>query len=161
MLRHASVCLLFLGALGSAAAPAVGQGARLLPSAIPALPPAVRKELERRQCSIPQVPSDTTLRNVIQGHLRRAGQLDWAVLCAVPGYSSVLVFWSGGSPQHPSEVAVATGDEVLRTIDVIDSARIPQPQPVGIAHDALRVVLPESGAAATYYWDEPAKKWVA
>ncbi|HUL03553.1 MAG TPA: hypothetical protein VLV16_10035 [Gemmatimonadales bacterium] len=161
------ICLVVVGALHFGLPPAAGQ---LAPSAFPALPQAIRDELERRQCSIPQVPSDTTPQNVVQGHFRRSTQVDWAVLCAVHGYSSILVFWNGAAPRHPSEVAVATDAEYLqtvaggppifaRTIALEDAARIPQPQPVPITHDGIRNLGPGK-ASLIYYWDDRRDKWV-
>ncbi len=68
---------------------------RLAPSAFPSLPPAIRSALERRNCTIPQTVEIGGPHNVIAGHFRRPGQLDWAVLCSRGGISRVLVFWAG------------------------------------------------------------------
>ena len=65
---------------------------RLLPSHFPQLPVAIRQELTRRSCTIPQVWGDRKPSNVVQGMFIRQGELDWAVLCSVNRVSSILVF---------------------------------------------------------------------
>jgi hypothetical protein len=67
---------------------------RLRPSAFRELPDAVRLDLERRDCTVPQ-PSVNRRENVIRGPFARPGQTDWAVLCSAAGYESILVFWNG------------------------------------------------------------------
>jgi len=69
---------------------------RLAPSAFPSLPRAVRAELERRRCTIPQTIEIAGPHNVISGHFKNTKQVDWAVLCSRGGSSTVLVFWRGG-----------------------------------------------------------------
>jgi hypothetical protein len=168
------ICRVVAGALTLAPVHAVAQGdtgsvaTRLPPSAFPDLPSALQKDLERRGCTIPQVPTDSTPHNVLHGRFRRAKQGDWAVLCSVHGYSSILVFW-GGSPQHPGEVAVATDADCIRATDsapprfdrviaLADSAAIPKTQPVLITHDGIRDVC--GGKRSLHYWDDDPKRWI-
>lgn len=66
---------------------------RLPPSAFPELPTAIRADLERRGCTIPQVWSDMKPGNVLRGHFRDPNQVDWAVLCSVNRISTILVYW--------------------------------------------------------------------
>ena len=75
---------------------------RLSPAAFPDIPQSVRGELERRGCTIPQVPGAQVpgmagLQNVIRGEFAKPGQTDWAVLCSVNRVSSILVFWNGSA----------------------------------------------------------------
>ena len=50
------------------------QVTRLPPSAFPELPKSIRRELERRGCTIPQVWADKKPQNVIKGEFTRKGQ---------------------------------------------------------------------------------------
>ncbi len=68
---------------------------RLPPSAFPELPKAIRFDLERRGCTVPQSFTAVTPENVIQGTFTTSGQTDWAVLCSVRSTSSILVFRAG------------------------------------------------------------------
>jgi hypothetical protein len=76
---------------------------RLSPEAFPALPHSLRTELERRGCTIPQVPMIEGRQNVIHGEFSKPGQTDWAVLCSVRGVSSILIFWNS-SALHPAVI---------------------------------------------------------
>jgi hypothetical protein len=67
---------------------------RLPPSAFPALPAGIVRELQRRGCTIPQAYFKTP-NNVASGQFAHPGQRDWAVLCSIKGASSILVFWNG------------------------------------------------------------------
>jgi hypothetical protein len=78
---------------------------RLQPSMFPELPAAVRQDLERRACTIPQVSpffrDSQTAHNVIRGAFTAAGSSDWAVLCSVRDTSRILIYQEGGSvPSH-------------------------------------------------------------
>ena len=77
---------------------------RLPPAAFTQLPTPLRVELERRGCTIPQVPMIEAPHNVIQGEFAKPGQTYWAVLCSTGRVSSILVFWNG-SPTNPAELA--------------------------------------------------------
>jgi len=71
---------------------------RLAPSSFNQLPKTVRQELERRNCTIPQVWNGHQPGNVISGEFLKKGQKDWAVLCSVRLKSSILVL-PAASPQ--------------------------------------------------------------
>jgi len=64
---------------------------RLAPSSFSQLPNTVRQELERRNCTIPQLWNGHQPGNVIYGEFLKKGQKDWAVLCSVRLKSSILV----------------------------------------------------------------------
>src|ERR1700729_1325231 len=76
---------------------------RLSPAHFRELPTNLVAELQRRGCTIPQVPMVDGPHNVIKGEFRKPGQTDWAVLCSVNRISSILVFWNG-SEKNPGEV---------------------------------------------------------
>ena len=80
------------------------QVTRLAPSAFAELPPNIRRELERRGCTVPQVSADKKPQNVIKGEFTRKGQTDWAVLCSVNQISTILVF-RNASVRNPTELA--------------------------------------------------------
>jgi hypothetical protein len=112
-MSRAAVVLLFFTVAASAQqltpeqwAKADQQVRRLPPSGFPQLPAPVRTELERRGCTIPQVPMIDGPHNVIHGEFAKPGQTDWAVLCSIGQVSSILVFWNG-SPANPAEIAKA------------------------------------------------------
>lgn len=77
---------------------------RLPPSAFTELPTDIRRELERRGCTVPQVWEDKKPHNVINGEFTRKGQTDWAVLCSLNRVSTILIFRIA-SGRDPSELA--------------------------------------------------------
>jgi hypothetical protein len=83
--------------------PCFAQVTRLRPSAFPELPPAIVMDLQRRGCTIPQVPDIKGRHNVIKGEFAKPGQTDWAVLCSANRASSVLIFWNG-SEMNPAKI---------------------------------------------------------
>jgi hypothetical protein len=91
------------------------QTVRLPPSKFPQLPPAVRDELNRRGCRVPQLWEATKPGNVISGSFIHAGQIDWAVLCSVRRVSSVLIFRNSSS-DHVIEIARGADISVLQVI---------------------------------------------
>lgn len=76
---------------------------RLRPRDFPELPGDLASALERRGCTIPQVPMIRSRHNVIRGEFAKPGQTDWAVLCSRKASSSILIFWNG-SPSNPAEI---------------------------------------------------------
>jgi hypothetical protein len=100
------------------------QVTRLGPSAFPELPMNIRRELERRGCTIPQLWEDKKPHNVIKGEFIRRGQIDWAVLCSLNRISSILIF-RNASEQNPSELAREADIEKLQGVggDVIGYTR--------------------------------------
>ena len=65
---------------------------RLPPTAIPASPPKIRRELERRGCTMPQISPDKKPQNVIKGQFTGKGRADWAVLCSLNHVSTIYIF---------------------------------------------------------------------
>ncbi|HEX4030637.1 MAG TPA: hypothetical protein VHX20_09765 [Terracidiphilus sp.] len=81
-------------------------------SSFPELPSAVRSELNRRGCLIPQTYEAQGPENVISASLERRGSADWAVLCSAHGTASLLVFFANASA--PSVLASAPETERLQ-----------------------------------------------
>ena len=79
----------------------------LPPAAFPELPSKIVSELQSRKCMIPQFPKGWTISdriNVTRGEFAKAGQKDWAVVCAVTEVT-LLIFWNG-SDKDPAELPV-------------------------------------------------------
>jgi hypothetical protein len=68
---------------------------RLRPSAFPEVPQAVRDDLERRGCRIPQTPGGDRWQNIVPGRFAAARASDWAALCSRSGVSTILVYPNG------------------------------------------------------------------
>jgi hypothetical protein len=77
---------------------------RIDPSEITELPPAVRAELTRRNCTVPQPYGSRSTSNVVSGRFTSSNQTDVAVLCSRDSVSSILVF-RGGSSDTVDELA--------------------------------------------------------
>ena len=85
-------------------------------SSFPELPEAIQDQLNQRGCLIPQTYQAHRPENVIRGRFERPGSSDWAVLCAVRGTVSLLVFF-GGSPEKVHVLATAQETERLQQHD--------------------------------------------
>jgi hypothetical protein len=98
---------------------------RLPPSAFPSLPEIVKRDLERRKCTVPQAdpaaigpaPDRDQLHNVVHGQFQRRGQTDWAVVCSRNRVSTILVFW-GGRADNVSELEQRPDANFLQSWDV-------------------------------------------
>jgi hypothetical protein len=98
---------------------------RLAPSAFPTLPPIIKGDLERRNCTVPQpdpaaigqTPDRDRLHNVIHGHFQRGRQTDWAVVCSRNRVSTILVFW-GGRANNVSELEGKPDADFLQGLGV-------------------------------------------
>jgi hypothetical protein len=84
------------------------------PSAFPELPANLVQELQRRGCTIPQGQVVNGRTNVIQAEFAKAGQKDWAVLCAARDVSTILVFWNG-SEKNPASIAARPHSDYLQS----------------------------------------------
>jgi hypothetical protein len=97
-------CLLYTESMhGVSLVLAIAQITRLHSSDFPQLPPNIAKELQRRNCAIPQPPMVKGRQNVVKGEFAKPGQTDWAVLCSANGAASILVFWNG-SESNPAQI---------------------------------------------------------
>jgi hypothetical protein len=90
-----------------------GEITRLRPSDFPELPRNIVQDLQRRGCSIPQVPIVKGRQNVIKGQFAKPGQTDWAVLCSLNGSSTILVFWNG-SEKNPAQIETQNEQDSLQ-----------------------------------------------
>jgi len=86
---------------------------RLPPSAFPELPTKIKRELERRGCTIPQVSTDKKPQNVIKGEFIGKGSTDWAVLCSLSRVSTIFVF-RNASEREPLELATQSDVDSLQ-----------------------------------------------
>jgi hypothetical protein len=106
------------------------QVVRLSPSGFPQLPAAVRRELIRRGCTIPQVSGEKGPHNVIKGSFTERGELDWAVLCSVNRVSTILVF-PRASASHVIELAQQADIDRLQSDGGAEIGYFRQISPVG------------------------------
>ncbi|HEX8458181.1 MAG TPA: hypothetical protein VF656_12845 [Pyrinomonadaceae bacterium] len=99
---------------------------KLPPTAFPALPRRIVRELVRRGCTIPQVTVEglemKEPHNVVSGEFAREGQKDWAVLCSRRGLSAIHIFW--GRPTRCASIIGAETDNAERFIGTADSKYI-------------------------------------
>lgn len=65
---------------------------RLAPDAFPTLPAAIRRDLAKRQCLVPQPWDAAAPGNVVRGAFTAAGANEWAVLCSVRDTSQILIY---------------------------------------------------------------------
>jgi hypothetical protein len=142
---------------------------RLPPTDFKELPNSLARELERRGCTIPQEASSEVRNNVIRGQFEAPGQTDWAVLCSVHGFSSILVFWNG-SERHPAELARAedrtflqgmAGEKIgfSRAISAVDKEFILRhyeayggPAPPPIDHQGIDDAFVGKASVTHYYY---------
>lgn len=89
---------------------------RLPVSSYPGLLPEIATQLTAMGCMIPQTYEAHQPENVIHASLQQPGSSDWAVLCAVHGTVSLLVFF-GSQPDHPIVLATAPETERLQSHD--------------------------------------------
>ncbi len=145
----------------------------LPPASFPDLPAAVRMELEKRQCMIPQTYQAKAPENVIQGEFYKKGSRDWAVLCSRNATSTLLVF-SGDAAQGPAELATHKDAEMTQTqlatptlgfawgIDTVHPRRI-RSLSAGkdsYDHDGVEDSLLSHGSSI-HYWQDGAWKTLA
>jgi hypothetical protein len=88
---------------------------RLQPAAFTEIPGAVRAELERRGCSVPQPHGATRPANVVSGKFTSGRQVDWAALCSRERVSVILVF-RGASTTDVAELGRQPDRDYLQTV---------------------------------------------
>lgn len=149
------------------------QTVRLSPSRFPELPTYVRKELERRGCTVPQLTGENKPHNVIHGEFIGKGQQDWAILCSVNRQSAILVF--RGPRSDPFRLALrddfdflqGAGDDRIvysRAIDVVGRKYILEhyrmyggPKPPPIDHQGINDEFTGKASVVFYFY---AGKWL-
>ncbi len=153
---------------------------RLPPSAFPTLPEIVKRDLERRNCTVPQPDPaaigptpDRDRHNVVHGHFQRRGQTDWAVVCSRNRVSTILVFWDGRTsnvselePRPDANFLQSSGVDTIgfsRTIAVASEAHIrdyfrrDEAKPPVLEHAGIEDIF--LGKASTV-WYLRTGKWV-
>jgi hypothetical protein len=89
---------------------------RLPPDAFPRVSSLVRRELQRRGCTIPQSYRAGKPHNLISGEFIRRGQIDIAALCSRSRESSILIF-QNGSPSSVDELSRRADADYLQELD--------------------------------------------
>ncbi|MBZ5557264.1 MAG: hypothetical protein LAO77_08335 [Acidobacteriia bacterium] len=141
--------------------------ARLSPSAFTSLPAAIRGELERRGCTVPQPFNARRPGNVVSGRFTSATAADWAALCSIKQASSILVFRGGSTSSvdvlatHPdlNYLQVVGPNQAIgysRAIGVATAASIRQhnrndPKIPSPDHDGITDAFVEKGSTV-WYW---------
>jgi hypothetical protein len=83
-------------------------------SSFPNMSPAVANSLNAMGCVIPQTYEAHRPENVIHASLERPGSDDWAVLCAVRGKVSLLIFFGGSPADKPIVMKAFTETDRLQ-----------------------------------------------
>jgi hypothetical protein len=147
---------------------------RLPPSAFPELPTNIKRELERRGCTIPQVPPDKKPKNVIKGEFTGKGRADWAVLCSLNHLSTILIFRNASerdalelAPQSDADSLQSGGGtaiEYSRAIEPVGREYILKhyrayggPQPPTIEHQGINDAFVGKASVVRYFH---AGKWL-
>ena len=141
---------------------------RLSPNDFPGLPSNIRRDLIKRECTIPQVGGNSRPHNVVSGYFQRPSRTDWAVLCSVDRTSRILLYPGGQieslfempDSARPDRDWFQTGIGFSRAIASADSESIigrykayGGPQPPPIDHEGLEEIF--AGKASTiHYWHE-------
>lgn len=118
---------------------------RLMPAAFPDLPAAVRADLDRRQCTIPQPDGvdGAGPHNVIRGRFTSQRSTDIAVLCSKGGVSTILVYRDGATKDVATLAAMAdkgflqTGSP--KAIEFSRAIGVATPPQMRIYHEAYGV----------------------
>jgi hypothetical protein len=116
---------------------------RLKPDAFKNLSAAVRADLDRRQCTVPQPDGldDAGPHNVISGRFTSQTSTDIAVLCSKGGVSAILVYRDGTTKDVAVLAAMAdkgflqTGNP--KAIEFSRAIRVASPARMRIYHDAF------------------------
>jgi hypothetical protein len=148
---------------------------RLAPSALSSLPAAIRADLTRRGCTVPQTYMAKAPANAIRGHFFGPSSDDWAVLCSRNRSSAILVYRQGQS-SRAAEFGHAADSGYLQTIDAertvgfsrdISTAspeqirkyqdRLPKPLLAAIDHDGIEDAFIEKASQVRYFANG---KWI-
>jgi hypothetical protein len=147
---------------------------RLPPSAFPELPTKIKRELERRGCTIPQASADKKPQNIIKGEFTGKGRTDWAALCSLNRASTILIF-RNASEREPLDLAperdadnfqagAGTAIEYSRAISPVGRAYILKhyrayggPKPPTIGHQGINDAFVGKASVVHYFY---AGKWL-
>lgn len=161
-----------LGVFGAYHCAAEPEIVRLRPSVFKELPGNIVTELQRRGCTIPQIPYIKKRHNVVRGTFARPGQVDWAVLCSIRGASRILVFWDG-SDKNPATLARAEDSAYIQglgegksgfsriiapagkdyiVIHSISTGGVRVPLPPRVDHQGINDAVAEKGSEIHYFY---------
>jgi len=120
------------------------------------LHPAIREELTRRRCRIPQETTTTIPHNLIWGEFDHRGQQDLVVLCVREKSAVAYVFWAGDAARmevfafagHGDTLTVGTPEDIEAHAD--PTATVTADMPQTIDHDAIEVGCCE--CCSSYYY---------
>ena len=141
---------------------------RLAPAMFASLPLGIRRDLEKRGCTIPQAFTANRPSNVISGRFTSPAKTDWAALCSVNRVSSILVF-RGGSVSDVAELAPFPDSTFLQVVgpnDTIGYSRAivaatagyirernrSNPKLPRLDHDGINDLFVEKGSSV-WYWN--------
>jgi hypothetical protein len=142
---------------------------RLAPARLAAVPAAVKAELERRGCLIPQsfVAKADRPENAIRGHFISPTGTDWAVLCSRQRRSVLLVFRGGGVNKvdelaveddadklqvtAPGQIGYSRGIFVASPRDIREHNPSPDPLLPVLDHDGVHDAFIEK-ASVIWFW---------
>ena len=148
---------------------------RLSPSRFAAVPSAVRTELERRGCLIPQpfTAKPERLENAIRGRFISPTGTDWAVLCSRQRRAVILVFRGAGVTQvdelaaqddadrlqvtGPGQIGYSRGIFVASPADIREHNPNPDQLSPVLDHDGIHDAFIEK-ASVILYWS--GGKWL-
>jgi hypothetical protein len=127
-----------------------------LPGEFTEVPAAIRDELNRQGCRIPQWIPGTVPHNLLWGEFDRRGQRDLAVLCVREKSATAYIFWAGevarrevlpfGGPGSTLSIGTAEDIEAHAAAD----ARVDADMPQVVDHDAIEVGCCE--CCGSYYY---------
>ena len=144
---------------------------RLPPARFIALPSAVRTELDRRGCLIPQPFNAKPEQpgNAIRGHFISPTTTDWAILCSRQRRSAILAFRGGGVAQidelapeddagklqvtGPGQIGYSRGISVASPGDIRRHDPNPDPPLPILDHDGIDDAFIER-ASGIWYWSK-------
>ena len=132
------------------------------------LPLEIRRDLEKRGCTISQAFTATRPGNVISGRFTYAAKTDWAALCSVNRVSSILVY-RGGSVSSVAELANFPDSTFLQivgpngaigysrgivvaTAGYIREHNLGNPKLPRLDHDGINDLFVQKGSSV-WYWD--------
>lgn len=148
---------------------------RLAPSAFPSLPAAIRADLTRRGCTVPQTYMAKAPANVIRGHFFGTKSEDWAVLCSRQRISAILVYRNGaatpavelerdadagylqtidgtGTIGFSRDISTASPEQIRKYQD-----RLPKPLLAAIDHDGIEDAFIGKASQVRYFTNG---KWI-
>jgi len=129
------------------------------PQTIGTIPSAIRPELQRRGCRVPQYARGVDVKvnvNVVWGEFDHRGQRDLVVMCATGKLARLLVFWDGDARRAETLPFGGVGSDVTlgsaKSVDhhAAPGARLTRDGPRVLDHDVIEVACCEC-CSTNYY----------